>query len=404
MQEDSELKLKRSSVTSFLVAMLILSTVVSVLVASNNSSLKSIIINPTRENTLAQYQTSEPLLIESDADFALLGATGDGTLSDPFTFENLQISNTSSCILVSDTTAYFVISNCKLESVNAFPVIQFDNVENGQVEQCEVAGVAAGVDIMASSDCSVVESTFIACWDALMLRQSTRLLVFGNTIRSNQRGILFQQSNHCDILNNTIYANFDLGLQIDINSYNNTVLENSIGWNNRNAFDAGVNNTFDDGSSIGNSWSDFNESETYQILGNGGSIDAYGQIWVDNVIPQVIPLSDIAIDVETVDNELTWVVYDQYLVSYEVQELEMTTTSGIWIEGDITYGLDHLRVGTHSITLLLYDAAGNEASDEILVTVMSFLLGGIGTELVMIASGITVACFVVIILLIKRLS
>ncbi len=398
------MRLKQSSVTSVLVAMLILSTVVSVLVASNNPSLKSIIISPTRENTLTQYQTSEPILIENNADFELQGATGSGTLSDPFTFDNLEISSTNSCIRISDTTAHFVISNCKLETEDPFPVILFGNVENGHVEQCEITSLGGGLDIWQSQDCFVVENVFIGCWDAVTLRFSTRLLVLNNTIRSNQRGVLFQQSDHCDILNNTIYANIDTGILVDLNSYNNTAHGNLIGWNFRNAFDAGANNTFDDGVSFGNSWSDFNESETYQIPGTGGSIDAYARLIEDDVHPVFSALQDTAVDVETIGNTLTWFTYDQYQASYTIRENLADVASEIWVGNYITYNLDHLTVGTHTITLMLYDGAGNLGADEVLVTVVSFLLGGIGTELVMIASGITVACFVIIILLIKRLS
>jgi hypothetical protein len=106
---------------------------------SIHSGLKSITVSPIQVTTVAQYQTSEPLLITSNADFAVLGATGVGTPSDPYTFENLQISDTESGIQIQDTTAYFVISNCKLES-NEAPVVIFDNVENGRVEQCEITG------------------------------------------------------------------------------------------------------------------------------------------------------------------------------------------------------------------------------------------------------------------------
>jgi hypothetical protein len=216
--------------------------------------------------------------------------------------------------------------------------------------------------------------------------------------------VVFQESEFCDILNNSIYDNSEYGIFIDLDSYNNSIHGNAIGWNDRNVWDVGVNNSFDDGSSIGNFWSDFNASEQYLIPGTSGAIDAFAQHLNDSLNPGIIPLEDIAIDVETSGNTITWTVYDLYLVSYAILEDQEIALSSMWIEGDITHRLDHLTVGTHTITLVVYDAAGNADVDEVLVTVVSFLLGGIGTELVLFASGITVACFVIIILLIKRLS
>lgn len=404
------MKMKRTIATSLLVSLLILSTAGSVLIASSHSGFKSIIVSPIRENTIAQYQRSEPLLVTSNADFALLGATGVGTPSDPYTFENLQISSNNTCIMVQNTNAYFVVSNCKLESGDSDPVVWFDNVENGRLEQCEITGGANGFHVSAARDCSAVENSFYGGWIGIRHYNTSNSLVIDNRIHNNQRGILLERAEYCDILNNSIYSNLQYGIEITSYSYNNSIYGNSIGWNDfpdrdeRNAIDSGEDNSFDDGSSIGNFWSDFNESETYQIPGTGSSIDAFAQILEDDVGPIIVPLDDTAIDVDTSGNTLTWSVYDQFPESYVVQENEVETISTVWNEGEITFGLDHLRVGTHSITIVLYDGAGNNASDGVFVTVVSFILGGIGTELVLIASGITVASFVVVILLIKKLS
>lgn len=404
------MKMKRNTVISVVVSLLILSTAVSVAVTSSHSCLKFITVNPIQVTTVAQYQTSEPLLITSNADFAMLGATGVGTPSEPYTFENLQISNAESCIQIQDTTAYFVISNCKLESNDSAPVLIFDNVENGRVEQCEITGDTTGFDLMESRDCSVVESSFYGTFTGVMLRYTSNCTVIDNSMHNNQKGIIIEQSDHCDILNNSIYQNSNHGIEIVSYSHNNTIYGNSIGWNDfalgigHNVIDNGEDNTFDDNSSIGNFWSDFNESETYLIPGTGGSIDSFAQLLEDIEGPRIFPLDDTAIDVETSGNTLTWLVYDEFPATCVIQQDEILTFSAIWNGGNITFGLDHLGVGTHTITIIISDGAGNEASDEVLVSAVSFILGGIGTELVMIASGLTVAGIVLFVLLIKRLS
>ena len=404
LRREHDLNIKRLSVTLVLMMLLILSTAGSVVIATSQSNNRVLSISPAKRTMIAQYEISEPLIIQSNMDFEALGATGTGTLLDPFTFDGLQISNASSCIQVVNTTAYFVISYCKLESDDTYPVIVFDNVENGQVEHCEVSGLSTGIDIWQSQDCNVIESSFVGVWHGVRVRSSSSCLVLENTIRSNQRGIFFQDSEFCDVLNNSLYDNSEYGVFIDIFSHNNSVYGNSIGWNARNVWDVGVNNTFDDGVSLGNAWSDYNASEPYLIPGTGGAIDAYAELLNDTMNPSIVPLEDIAIDVESVGNTLSWMVYDLYLVSYAIVEDNVITVNSIWIEGNVIYGLDHLRVGTHSITLVLTDASGNIATDEVLVTAVSFLLGGIGTEFVLYASGVTVACFIIIILLIKKLS
>ena len=410
MQEDSDLRLKRSIVTSVLVSLLILSTVGSVFVASSHPGFKSIKVNPIRENALAQYQTSEPIFIQSNADFVSQGATGNGTLSNPYTFENLQISNTTSCIQITDTTAYFVISNCKLESDDSDPVIWFDSVENGRVEQCEIAGGYNGLELASSYNCSITENSIYNASNGVVLLSASNCSVIDNSVHNNHRGVQLDYSDHCHVLNNSIYSNWGYGIEVELLSHNNTIYGNYIGWNDiavgagGNALDNGGDNAFDDGSSIGNFWSNFITSEIYQIPGSAGSNDTFAQLLEDTINPIIVPLDDTAIDVEVPGNTLTWLVYDTFPESYYIQENEVETYSAIWNGEDITIGLDQLPVGVHSITITLYDGAGNIGSDEVLVTVVSFILGGIGTELVMMASGITVACFVVIILLIKRLS
>ncbi|MBY8999169.1 MAG: right-handed parallel beta-helix repeat-containing protein, partial [Candidatus Thorarchaeota archaeon] len=181
---------------------------------------------------IAQYQTSEPLVITSNVDFALLGATGVGTRSDPYKFESLEISDNGYCIQIQMTTAFFVISNCKLESSEFFPVILFDNVKNGRVEQCELTGGSNGLYLIQSQDSSIEENSFYDCWNGISLFSTSNSTFIDNRIHNNKnRGIIFDQSDYCFVLNNSIYSNFKHGIEILFDSHNNTIYGNSIGWN-----------------------------------------------------------------------------------------------------------------------------------------------------------------------------
>jgi len=404
------LRLKHVVATLLVVSTLLIATATSLLITSYDPSSKVIIINPAGKSVSALAQINEPIIITSNLDFALFGATGVGTRSEPYKFENLQVIENGSCIQIQDTTAYFVISNCSLESSNDDPVILFQNVENGRVEECETKGGSSGVELYQSVDCTVEDNILYDCYNGVSLLSSANNTVLGNRIHGNHKGIFFDQTNHCLIISNSIYSNFRYGIQIPFNSHNNTIYGNRIGWNDisgialENAFDSGEDNAFDDGVSLGNFWSDFNESEIYRIPGNAASIDQFAQLLEDRVAPGVIPLDDVAIDVEAVGSILIWSVYDQFPEYYIISENDMQVVMDLWESDVISYELDHLDIGTYTILLTLYDAPGNVASDTVIVEVISRILGGIGTELVMIASGITVASFVIVVYLIKRLS
>jgi hypothetical protein len=51
----------------------------------------------------------------------------------------------------------------------------------------------------------------------------------------------------------------------------------------------------------------------------------------------------------------------------------------------------------------VYDAAGNNASDEVIVTAVYFMLGGLGTEMVMWASALTVVILLLVVVIIKKM-
>jgi parallel beta-helix repeat protein len=398
-------------VAASLIAFLImLSTAGIMLGASSHVHMKSVRVTPIEVKSLAQYQIIEPIIIRSNVDFATFGATGVGTPSDPYTFDGLAIAANDTCIFIEETTAYFTISNCKLEANDLFPVIRFDEVVNGNVENCKIKNGANGIEVTNSLYCTIENTSIYNCGDGIHLNRVSNCSIIGSSTFNSRRGILIDQSDHCEIVGNSIYSNWDRGLELAYYSSNNSIYGNSIGWNyasggtEDNARDEGVDNFFDDGISMGNYWSDFNESESYMIPGMANSVDSFARFLEDTISPIIIPQLDIVIDVESSGNTLTWQVYDEFPKSYEFRENEEIRISSFWSGEDITIDLDYLEVGTYAITMIIIDGFGNSASDGVFVSVASFVWGGIGTQLVMLASGITAVIFVVIILLVKRLS
>lgn len=405
--------MKRVAAALFLTSIMMMPVAVLV---STNLVEESVTVSQVQNHIISQYQTSAPINISSNSEFVTAGASGVGTRSDPYVLENLSISSSGTCISVRNTNAYFIIYNSILESGNNEPAIQFDNVEHGQIILSEISkGLTtstSGIQISDSQDISVSNTSIYGSWNGILLYRVSNSTITNSTLSSNHRGLLLESSSYCQVVNNSIYSNRNNGLEIGGLSHNNTVYGNSIGWNGQptwefesNAVDDGDDNHFDDGVSVGNAWSDFNGTTPYEIVGSGGTIDSYPELLEDTENPVISGPLDTVIDVETSGNTLNWTTFDEFPQDYSLQIDDGAVAEGrAWNGGDITIDIDSLPVGTYRYLLTFYDCAGNSASDEVVVTVVSFVLGGIGTELVMIASGITVACFVVIILIIKKLS
>ena len=404
------MRMKRNIVAAFTLSVLMVSGMGILLITSSNTSVKSIMVSPVQESIPAQYEPHAPIEVRSNADFAALGASGVGTRSDPYIFDNLEISNAETCIEIQDTTAYFLILNCKVSSADLDPAIRLRNVENGRVEQCEIAGGSSGLEFNGALDSSASGNAFYGCWNGILMFNSENCTVYDNEIHNNQYGVKLEWTEWCEITNNSIYSNDEFGIEVAFYSYNNSFYGNSIGWNylsggdEENAIDNGEDNRFDDGISLGNLWSDYTVAEPYQVPGLAGVTDEFAGLLVDDTAPAIVPQYDTAIDAESIDNTLTWLVGDEFPATYMIEENEYLATTGIWSGEEITISLDHLEVGTYELTITIYDGADNSATDVVFVSVISFLLGGIGTELVMIASGITVLSFAIIIILIKKLS
>ena len=211
-------------------------------------------------------------------------------------------------------------------------------------------------------------------------------------------------SDFCNIINNSIYSNSERGVHVEVFCENNTIAGNVIGWNiNLNAIDNGVNTTFTDGVNFGNEWADYVPTENYTIQGTGNSTDTFATLLTDSLRPIINEIPDFVLDVESNGETLTWTPNDRFHVRYQVFLNNYPLELGNWDGREITISLDDLELGTQTILINVIDGAGNVGTDEVEIIVISFLLGGIGTELVMLASGVTVAVFLIIVLIIKKM-
>jgi parallel beta-helix repeat protein len=102
----------------------------------------------------------------------------------------------------------------------------------------------------------------------------------------NRYGIYLSRSHNCTIVDNLVRSNVGIGISLGYETFYCQLYGNRIGWNEvtpshpdgRNGYDSGSSNTWDDGVSTGNYWSDYAGYGVYEIPGSAQSIDRYPEL------------------------------------------------------------------------------------------------------------------------------
>ena len=140
-----------------------------------------------------------------------------------------------------------------------------------------------GIELPSSQDCLIFNNTVTSCQgDGIYLWSTKNSTISSNSVSGNTySGIaIFEHSHYSIIIYNNITNNKLYGIFIE-NSRGCKIYGNRVGWNSDdNARDNGLENQWDDGLSVGNTWSDYDGNGTYLILGSAGSIDYYPSILI----------------------------------------------------------------------------------------------------------------------------
>jgi parallel beta-helix repeat protein len=111
---------------------------------SNNTT--TIALPATRKLNSMAYVPNSTISINSNDDFSTLGFNGSGTLSDPYLIERFNITSSDDpSIEISNTDAYFRISNCSLEGEDA--VILLNNVTHAQLSDNKITDGAIVLEV-----------------------------------------------------------------------------------------------------------------------------------------------------------------------------------------------------------------------------------------------------------------
>ncbi|MGY5862472.1 MAG: NosD domain-containing protein [Candidatus Thorarchaeota archaeon] len=366
------------------------------------------------------YEPHEPIEIISDLDFTEQGWPGHGIESDPYVIEDYEIRGQYSCIFISNTSAYFVISNCFLMlggPQGNGPAVLCHNVTHGTVQNCVTVdknlgmflmncshfvianntvvrnfGALFGIYVLNSYSCTVTNNIITDAGSGLRIHASEDCTVDDNVVYGTNRGIHVTDSGHCLIVNNTsfrnaygisllandsevvgnvVYGNIECGVSITSGSSSNSVFGNAIGWNGvRNAEDDGNSTTWDDNASIGNSWSDYLGAGAYAISGAMGGIDRWPSILTDSVSPTISHPDDFSYEMGSRGHTITWSPSDLFPYSFQIQRDAEEVASGTWNGSPLSISIDGLLPATYTFTVDVLDANGNSAIDSVQVTVL----------------------------------
>jgi parallel beta-helix repeat protein len=386
------------------------------IVAIKGKQLDNVISRSSIESTsvTSSYVEHSEILIRSDADFLEQGWEGDGSLLNPFVIENLNITlSDQTCILIYNVTDHFVIRNSYLSTTGVLADnIQIIRSRNGVVDNCTITGGRYGVSISSSRDITVTNCTVYATNMGITVSLSDQCFIGSNTVYETHRGIRFYGTANGTVSSNIVYRATEGGISMDYGTADNQIFYNYIGWNgpegrtdsNFNAVDDGQNNVWDDSIGFGNFWWGYEGSEIYNIGGSGDASDRYPTYFNDTQAPIISNRADDLVyeDGDSSSYIINWTAYDSHPYRYEINRDGIVIDSEVWHLQSVSLDVGGLDEGVYNFTIIFMDGSGNRQTDSLIVYVIFYVLGDIGTEFVWYSSILAVFAVMTAIVLMRK--
>ncbi|MFW9938684.1 MAG: NosD domain-containing protein, partial [Candidatus Thorarchaeota archaeon] len=163
--------------------------------------------------------------------------TGNGTISEPYIIEDLEINGEGSgyCIFIENSDVYFRIENCTL--YNAGGTVEADsaaikllNVDNSQIINNNCSSNVLGLNLV-SCDKNNISKNIVNnnSWSGMRLIESDHNIISGNTVNNNSNyGILTCcESDFTNISTNVLKNNNIVGIYSN-GCKNNTISGNTV--------------------------------------------------------------------------------------------------------------------------------------------------------------------------------
>jgi len=183
------------------------------------------------------YDSHAPFNITSNSDFETQGWPGNGSITNPYLIQNLNITSTDfACIWIANTTSHFIIEDCLLSaSVEGYPLNQLvgavtlTNVSNGIVERNHIVDSHTAVSGRLISNCSISDNSFSVSYHGIYLIFSNSTMISNNTqgYEPCSNGITVSHSRNCTISLNEFWNITVNGLEAWSN-YDVHIVENSF--------------------------------------------------------------------------------------------------------------------------------------------------------------------------------
>jgi parallel beta-helix repeat protein len=273
------------------------------------------------------------------------------------------ITTFSDSITIDNNTIY----DCAMLGIH-INVTHNSVVSNNIVHNCAYTGIS----LVEPDNCVVVNNTIYRNGNGIDAAVPEVCLVDNNTIMFNDYGFRTFAAFNCNIVHNTIYGNDEYGIFLEWSCEYVSIYGNKLGWNYVNARDDDNSDIdWDNGVSLGNSWSDYGGSGSYVIPGTTGSVDNYPSVLTDSTAPSIDAPADIAYPPGGTGNTITWHASDVFPGYYEILRNGSFYTWGWWNMSSeaITVNVDGLSSSDHEFKITVSDIAGNNGTDYVLVTV-----------------------------------
>ena len=179
-----------------------------------------------------QYVEHEPFTIDNSDDFVALGFLGEGSLSNPYVIEGLNITSTTQTLIkITDTTVYFCIRNNFLNGLTDTDAgISLHRVTHGTIDNNIVTNCASGIFLWRSKNTIVSHNTVSnSTRGGILLDESKNTTISHNTIPFcwSFYGIFLWRSRNNTVSHNTVSSCKEGGIVLD-NSGNTTVSHNTV--------------------------------------------------------------------------------------------------------------------------------------------------------------------------------
>ena len=191
-------------------------------------------------------------------------------------------------------------------------------------------------------------------------------IIHNEVNRNDYDGISIWVSYGFNVMNNTVTENHNYGILLHHFCENNTIYGNIISDNSvGNGYDYESENSWDDGISKGNFWSDYIGPGPYYLDGPGNNLDNF-PIGPDVVLELH---NDVSFNVGNPTAVITWITFSSTPDYFIVYKQGAILISGSWSGEDVAALVDTADIGLYNYTVFLNSTTGYSKTDTVMVTI-----------------------------------